>query len=75
MSRQRFQKNQPGTGDVGIEPNPAAILRVANRSGIDRDQEKLKMESKKNGPLRPVFILGRGGGIRTHDPLPPRHEF
>jgi hypothetical protein len=26
----------------------------------------------KTGHEGPIFVIGRGGGIRTHDPLPPR---
>ena len=32
----------------------------------------LTKSNNKIGPLGPVFVIGRGGGIRTHDPLPPR---
>ena len=30
------------------------------------------LANNKNGPQGSVFVIGRGGGIRTHDPLPPR---
>src|SRR5580765_3347441 len=49
-------------------------LSQSNRLAAARlDGSRPHLRQNENGPRKgPVFRFGRGGGIRTHDPLPPR---
>ena len=52
--------------------SPSMATQSNRRVSAKHDGSRPHLGQMKNGPQGPVFSFGRGGGIRTHDPLPPR---